>query len=165
MDRNQGENINKLCKIKKTIDVKLKWKKSIRMEKKDLSFTKLHRVSKQAAHLKSMKSLFKHPVLIFPYVAELVQRPTPEYGGHLVNQKESHSDIGRGLDGLAARGASWGWSSVQRRVSQRDNLPDAILRGKDSSAKGGNSAQDVIPSNGDPDNASSRGRGVPPIEI
>ena len=140
--------------------------KSIRMEKKDLSFTKLHRVSKQAAHLKSMKSLFKHPVLKFPYVAELVQRPTPEYGGHLVNQKESHSDIAS--DG--------GW---------KDSRPEALLgvvkcpeasltagkstrrdpAGKDSSAKGVNSAQGVIPSNGDPDNASSRGRGVPPIEI
>ena len=37
--------------------------KSIRMEKKDLSFTKLHRVSKQAAYLKTMKSLFRHPGL------------------------------------------------------------------------------------------------------
>ena len=138
------------------------------MEKKDLSFTKLHRVSKQAAHLKSMKSLFKHPVLIFPYVAELVQRPTPEYGGHLVNQKESHSDIASDGGWMDSRPeALLGGGQVSRgvSVSQRENLPDAILRGKDSSAKGGNSAQGVIPSNGDPDNASSRGRGVPPIEI
>ena len=111
--------------------------KSMRMEKKDLSFTKLHRVSKQAAYLKSMKSLFKHPVLKFPYVAELVQRPTPEYGGHLVNQKESHSNI-------ASEG---GWKdSRSEALLGMVKCPEACLTagkstrrdpaGEDSSAKG-----------------------------